>query len=147
MTKRSVSLLLIISLAFNIAFLGSFAFHFINKPSRPPFMECEINPKAKSFYMERRKHMKDFFHKFHTSKDEFITYLGSEEFNEEQVMELLEKTVKNQMDMEREMGLSMIEMRKHLTAEEAKEIFRNFRFKMDKMREHFPKRIKKIKSK
>ena len=143
MTKRSVNIFLIISLAFNIAFLGGFVYSLINRPFSPHFPEHDMNPRAQAFYMERKDKMRGCFQKFHESKDEFVSYLGSEDYNEKKVMELLEKSVEDQMIMEREMGLSMIEMRKRLSAEEAKEIFGNFRFNMDRMKEHLPGRNRK----
>lgn len=124
MQKRNIKYLLFISLAFNIAFIGGFTYHIINAPFRHPgFPPAEMKPPVKDFFFQKKEEMQKYGKDFMDSKKIFMESLLEDNFNEEISIELMNESVQKHMKMESEIGKSMIELRKKMSAEEAKRIF------------------------
>lgn len=124
MQKRSVTYLLFISLAFNIAFIGGFVYHLVNPPfGRQNFPPDNMKPPVKDFFFQKKEEIQQFDRDFLDCKRTFMESLLEEEFNEEKSLELMQESVQKHMRMESEIGKSMIELRKKITAEEAQRIF------------------------
>ncbi|MDO9576952.1 MAG: hypothetical protein Q7J16_03625 [Candidatus Cloacimonadales bacterium] len=64
---------------------------------------------------------------FHLAKDEFMKALAKENIDEEELQTIIDNLIYKQSMMEKEIGNSMIELRKELSSEEAKEVFGKFR--------------------
>ena len=140
MSKRVLTTLFIISMAFNIAFVSVFGYHLITNHRAPHLIPPGINPKVRDHYFECREEIAPFMKEFHKSKQEFILELTQKDIDEKKLLTLLGNSIEKQMRMEHELGLSMIEMRKRLTPKEAQKIFHAF----DKRTDRFRDRIKSL---
>ncbi|HHE37549.1 MAG TPA: hypothetical protein ENL20_03125 [Candidatus Cloacimonetes bacterium] len=144
MLKRTLIILFIISMVFNIAFVSTFIYHRIMM--RPRFPEQPI-PEPLSPYPELierieegKKQIMPLRQKFQKSKTAFIEALKSQDFNKEELMLILEKTLENQVKMEKELGLRLIELRKEMNPEQARRFFCRRQFQQpEKQQPKFPK--------
>ena len=127
MSKKTILILLIVSLAFNFAFLGTFLYHRVNFG---PGIHAPIHRRPKlpihcrEDFRKLRNEMGKKHHDYFTARRQFILSLLEEDLNEEQVLNKLENAIEKQTIKEREIGLSFIKLRKEMTAEEAKKFFR-----------------------
>lgn len=109
MKNRILYLVLIVSLAFNLAFLGMFIWHRMNPP-RPKFApEFEHMRKHVKNNMDDVKQLRD---EFKLEKDKFMEYLRTDEFQESTADSLLNIMLEKQMKMERRFGSKLIEFKK-----------------------------------
>ncbi|MEA2096251.1 MAG: hypothetical protein U9P73_06130 [Candidatus Cloacimonadota bacterium] len=127
MSKKTILIILIVSLAFNFAFFGTFLFHRVNfgpgihgpihgRPKLP--IHCRED------FRELRKKMGEKHRDYFVARRQFILSLLEKDLNEEQVLKRLENAIEKQMIKEKEIGLSFIKLRKEMTAEEARLFFR-----------------------
>jgi hypothetical protein len=107
--KKYIYMILIISLAFNLAFLGMFIWHRINR-SHPPFPGGERQ--FKEHLDKDRAEMQPLMQGFMQERDKFMKYLSGEDFEESVADSLLDNMVNKQSILERRMGQKMIERRK-----------------------------------
>ena len=128
MSKKTILILLIVSLAFNFAFLGTFLYHRVNFG---PGLHGPIHGRPKlpihcrEDFRKLRKEMGEKHRDYFIARRQFILSLLEEDLNEEQVLERLENAIEKQTIKEREIGLSFIKLRKGMTAEEARMFFRH----------------------
>ena len=141
MSKRLLIVLFIISIAFNVAFLGGAGYHLVISRMAHRLIPPGINPQVRNHYLECRNEIAPLMKEFHESKQEFINELARKDIDEEKLHIMLRNSIEKQTRMERELGLSMIEMRKRLTPEEAKKMFHA----LHKRTERFKDRIKPFK--
>ena len=126
MKNHTIKILLIISLAFNIAFLGGGIFRSIKFRKLAPIHKRVKNEKVRDF-MERRKEIgSPLMQDFHKAKDTFMKALTKPEIDDAEMQILIDELIAKQNAMEREIGNSMIELRQQLSDQEAKEIFGKF---------------------
>lgn len=140
MSKRSVVIILIISLVFNLAFIGTFLRHRVLMPKDRPGPEMgrpKLPIHVRKDFREIRQKMGDKHKEYFQARREFILSLLEEKPDEEQILKKLDEAIKKQTKVEREIGLSFMELRKKMSSEEA----RNF-FKKD-IRQ--PEKVKKMK--
>ena len=127
MSKKTIIILFIISLAFNLAFFGTFLIHRVNFG---PGIHAPIHGRPKL-----PKHCREDFHKlrnemgekhrdYFIARRQFILSLLEEDLNEEEVLKRLENAIEKQTMKEKEIGLSFIKLRKEMTAKEARMFFR-----------------------
>ena len=128
MQKRSVKILLIVSLAVNIAFIGFGAFRYIRiKRFSDPHIAFRHAP----------QNIKDQFRKHHETitpirdeieiiRNQFITELRKPDFSEQRLQEKLDQYLSKQSELERTMGNNFIEIRKNLSAQQVEEFFSHF---------------------
>ena len=125
MSKRALTIIVIISLAFNLAFIGTFSLiqlrrrSFLKHEFRPP-------PELREHFRNRKEHIASFQHDFHQSKIAFIEELKKPDFNEELLNKMMENAIRKQTAMEIELGKSLIELRKEMSFEEAQKFFSKF---------------------
>jgi len=152
MSKKLLFIILLISLAFNIAFVGSFLFwHYKFKsdflsgklpreimdhrnrhqgmmndrqgprddqpPPPPGFRRGDMG------WMGNREIIKPYRDKFDQSKTEFYRELQRPKFNEDLLKQKLETSLVNHTELEKKIGLRLIEMRKKMTPQEADQFF------------------------
>ena len=127
MSKKMIFTILIISLAFNLAFLGTFLYHRVNVR---PGLQGSIHGKPKlpihcrEDFREFRKEMGEKHRDYFIARRQFILSLLEENLNEEEVLKRLENAIEKQTIKEKEIGLSFIKLRKEMTAKEARMFFR-----------------------
>ena len=128
MSKKMIFTILIISLAFNLAFLGTFLYHRVNfRPGLqgPIYGRPKLPIHCRENFRELRKEMGEKHNDYFVARRQFILSLLEKNLNEEQVLKRLENAIEKQMIKEKEIGLSFIKLRKEMTAEEAKMFFRH----------------------
>jgi len=148
MKNRTIKILLFVSLAFNIAFLGGGIFRLYMFKNHPPFHERVRNEKVREFMQQKKETGRKLRQDFHKAKDEFMKALSKPEINEAELQTLIDSLIKKQMIMEKELGRSMIDLRRELTNDEAKAVFGKFRqwmkppehFRKDNEHKRFPQR-------
>jgi len=126
MKNHTIKILLIISLAFNIAFLGGGIFRSIKFRKNPPIHKRIKNDKVRDFMESRKEIGSPLRRDFQKAKNEFIKALKEPEVDEAEMQILIEELIEKQNVMEREIGNSMIELRQQLSDQEAKEVFGKF---------------------
>ena len=135
MSFKTLKILLVISLIFNIAFIGNYLYH-----------RYVIYPKHihNNFFMmrgERMKHFREMRRRFTRQRlnylrerREFLRMLQSPEYTSEQLRAKLNETIEKEMKMERKIGEDFIEMRKNMSSEEARRFFNNLRKRQRRIR-------------
>lgn len=132
MLGKTLKVLLLISLVFNIAFVSEYLYHrFIKKPPVPP--RLEKYPKLKEAIQHHRELIKPKREEFFHIRREFIKYLMQKDFNEEEAKRILDDTLKKQIQLEKMMGKHLIELRKNLDYEKARNFFRRHCFEKHKL--------------
>lgn len=137
MSKRLLTILLLISLAFNLAVVGRYAYfevwerpHF--NPSHHPRGRMENNrnrfDKGRNNWMadcmkQGMEHCQPYRDTFQVDRTQFIETLKVANFNEANAKAALEKSLKAHANMEQALGMNLIEMRKKMTAAQAREFF------------------------
>lgn len=136
MSNRTLSILVVISLSFNIAFLGMFLFHRIRGPI-PHHDPREFNmpPEMREFLKKSREKFKPLRDDFEQSRRILSDALAEKEYDEAELLLLLEETLQKQDVMERAMGIHLIELRKNMTPEQAENFFRKHRPRFEKIKE------------
>ena len=127
MSKKTIVILFIISLAFNLAFFGTFLIHRVNFGpgiQGPIHGRPKLPKHCREDFRELRKEMGEKHREYFKARRQFILSLLEEDLNEEQVLKKLENAIEKQTIKEKEIGLSFIKLRKEMTAEEARKFFR-----------------------
>ena len=109
MKKQILLFVLVISLAFNLAFIGMFIWHRTHAPrpfDRPEFHDFKEHMRQKPGEIEADKR------EFMNFRSQFMDYLSGEEFNEEVADSLRQETLNRQIKLETAFGKRLIEMRK-----------------------------------
>ena len=143
MSKKVLSILLIISLAFNMAVIGGFIYRQLFFLRFHP--KCPANQHIPTHFREEfeitRERIHPFRQDFMQCKKEFMEGLMNKDFNLELLDRKLKETLEKQMRMEHELGALLIRLRSEMSPEEAKRFFkpeflknRNIRDKMFKRR-------------
>lgn len=127
MKNRTVKVLLFISLAFNIAFLGGGILRFIQMRKLPPIHKRIKNEKVRNFMQQRKEIGGPLQQEFHQAKDDFMIALSRENFDEKILSAKVDSLIAKQIKLEKAISKSMIELRQQLSPEEAKEVFGKFR--------------------
>jgi len=128
MSKRSVVIILIISLAFNLAFVGTFLLHRVIMPPRfndPEMGRPRLPVHCRDDFHKLREKMGEKHQEYFQTRREFILSLLEEDPDEQQILNKLDAAIKKQAQVEKEIGLSFIKLRKKMTSEEAKKFFCN----------------------
>lgn len=152
MNKRLLYALLIISLAFNLAFLGSFIFLRF-RHIRPPFhplmktRELRMQPPALMDrpYAEESPAIQAKRNEFRKAKITLFRELAKDPVNEARVTQILEASMAAQSSLERDLGVAMLELRKSMTPEEAKTHFENRIKRLEERHQRREKRTRRIK--
>ena len=109
MKKQILLFVLVISLAFNLAFIGMFIWHRTHRPmpfDRPEFHDFKEHMRQEPGRIQSDKR------EFMDSRRRFMDYLNEEEFNEEVADSLRQETLDMQIKLETAFGIRLIEMRK-----------------------------------
>ncbi len=109
MKKEVMFFILLISLAFNLAFIGMFIWH---RSHFPHFEEGPDFPHIRKSFQSHPDHLKSRRQEFIDDRRIFMDCIRSEEFVETQADSLLQNMLDKQYEMEKTLGKEMIEMRK-----------------------------------
>jgi hypothetical protein len=136
MSKRWIEILLIISLAFNLAVLGMFiytaAFH---KPLFTPpgwqqqggrnqnYGENHAKRMDPDAMLQNKEEIKQLREAFQQSRKDFIQTMSKDNFNLQEARAAMEKSLAAQDVLERKLGESLLNVRTKMTAAEAKRFF------------------------
>jgi len=147
MSKRWLVILLLVSVAFNLAVFGSFVYlHYLHPQLRhcPPPSPHGFRPDRDSPGKPLRDRLlkdeqfKQSRKEFLDSKLAFMEELVKEDFDEAVLRKILEESLVAQGAMERRIGDQMIELRKTMTAEEAREFCARH---IERMRQRHPQKL------
>jgi len=130
MSNKTIKILLLISLAFNLAFLGAGVFRFVQMRRFGPIHKRIHNEKVENFLQQRKGDRIKAAREFHKVKDEFLRALANENIDEKELEVMMDSLITKQVLMEKEISRSFIELRKELSPEEARKIFSQFRVMM-----------------
>ena len=126
MSNRTLGILVIISLSFNLAFLSMFFFHLLRGPLPPGIgHDFKIPPRFRDYFIDSREDIKPLRHDFENSRKDFMIALSDPEFDENRLLDMLDLAVDRQMIMEKELGIKLIQLRKQMTPNEAEKFFGN----------------------
>ncbi|MFO7659426.1 MAG: periplasmic heavy metal sensor [Candidatus Cloacimonadaceae bacterium] len=149
MSKRWIVIILFVSLAFNLAVLSVFLY--TSYFNRMPF--CLYNERSDKdlsehrysredrererpeFTLGNRDEIKQLRSEFMQKRREFIITLNKETVNEQEVMAAMQASLKAQEKLESMVGTSMLELRKKMTPEQAKDYFQKI---LDRKKDHRP---------
>ena len=130
MSKRWLTILLLISLFLNAGIIGGLIFmnafrhnHIEHHYQRPPNGQT---PRERGKFIPPSNfdpQIAALRDSFLTTKKELMEELSKDPIDETKVRAIIEKSVEAQSKMERAMGYKMLEWRKTMTDEEAKEYF------------------------
>ncbi len=128
MSNRTLSILVIISLAFNLAFLGSFVYHrFIAGPHLPP----DFPPHPPREFLENIHQNRELIHdcreRFRDAKTDFMKSLHDPDITDEELRIKLDCSIDLLKDLEENIGKTMIEARKNLTPEQREKMFEHMK--------------------
>jgi len=144
MNNKTVSILVIISLIFNLVLLSLFLYYrFVTKPIlgniHPP---PHYPPRFENFVAESKNEIEPLRKNFEAEKRKFIQLLAADSIKTGMLIAQLEITLKKQLEMEQILGNKMIEIRQEMTDEEARAFFlrerpfqKEIRSKLKKIRE------------
>ncbi len=132
MNKRWLYILLFISLAFNLAVLGSFVFIRFFMPPPPETMShpgMEGRGPGNDRMKEWQQHCGDDAEmiqiktKFAQSKHALMQELAKDPINETKIKSILDSSLVIQSSLERKLGQRLLTLRKSMNADEAKDFF------------------------
>ena len=110
MKKQILLFVFVISLAFNLAFIGMFIWHRTHAPmggNRPEF------PRIREKLQEHQGEMEDLRKGFMDERKSFMDFLKGDDFNEAEADSMLQIMLDKQIEMEEAFGKKLIEMKKN----------------------------------
>jgi hypothetical protein len=142
MSKKLIFILLLVSLAFNLAFIGSFLYwrhefrhDFMRERERPgrEMMDGKRDhrngppqpgPRPDDMgWMGNKQIIEPYRIKFEDSRVEFFKALQQPVVNEVLLKQKLEASLQNHTELDKQVGLRLIDMRKKMTPQQANEFF------------------------
>ncbi|MDD4100657.1 MAG: hypothetical protein PHT47_06145 [Candidatus Cloacimonetes bacterium] len=126
MSKKSLVILLFISLSFNLAVLGSLFWLRLARPHRPDTRELRIRYPRLPEHIERSERDPQITaarREFHRTTMALLQELRKDTVNEENIMAIIDSSLVAQTALERRLGTSLLNLRKQMSATEADEYF------------------------
>jgi len=125
--KRWLIIILLISVSFNLAFIGSFIYlHWFHPHPQPPVRKEEMRGPRPLFGhppFERDEEIWKLRNQFENIKHSLMLELAKDPVDMTKVNALIDSSLVAQNNLERRLAERMVAYRKTLTAEEAKEHF------------------------
>lgn len=137
MKQKTINILVFISLAFNIAFIGSYFYHTCLFSGRPrPMMGHPMPPPMfKDKFAKVMQNVRPEQQEFMQASHLFFQMITNPEIGEEEVTLQLEKVIAKQMQMEKKIGSGIISIRQEMTAEELQEAGHFFENRRNRFKE------------
>ncbi|MCB5258936.1 MAG: hypothetical protein PHN71_01040 [Candidatus Cloacimonetes bacterium] len=125
MSKRLITMLLIVSLAFNLAVLSSIIWLHYRLPHPPHHTGSYERPRLpehiKSMPMD--KELGDMRREYDEYRIRFMRKLALEDYSEQNLIAIIDSSLAAQHKLEEALGTRLINLRKQMSAEEAFEYF------------------------
>ncbi|MCB5254063.1 MAG: hypothetical protein RBR69_09265 [Candidatus Cloacimonadaceae bacterium] len=129
MTKRSIIILLFVSLAFNLAVLGSILWvHFsrIACPAETPYgrqARTALPPHLHNVPTMWSPEIRQMHTRFNDSKIELMNELAQDPIDETNIIAIIDSSLDAQSSLERALGYRLLDIRKQMNAAEAEDYF------------------------
>ncbi|MDY0230149.1 MAG: periplasmic heavy metal sensor [Candidatus Cloacimonadaceae bacterium] len=128
MTKRSIVILLFVSLAFNLAVLGSILWIHYGRacPQRVPHVRehmTKLPPHLQDAHAMWNPEIRELHSSFNESKIELMRELAKNPINEENINAIIDSSMEVQGSLERALAHRLLEIRKQMSAAEAEDYF------------------------
>ncbi len=130
MSKKFLVTIFLVSIAFNLAFIGTFAYlHFfrLREDRMPPAFHQNMPANFRKKLFVNRKILRPVHEDFLDAKFEFLQSLFTKDFDHAISQEKLDITIEKQTLMERKMGELLIKARERMTPEEIKRMIEHKR--------------------
>ena len=144
MNKKLLTVLLFVSLSFNLAIVGSVLWLYFNRPCPPPPPHPNMGrfqPLPPWDKFKRDPQTDSMRVKFDDTKIALMNELAKDPVDEQKVNTIIESSLAAQNTLERTLGNRMLELRKQMSAEDARQFF-SARAKHLKERNQFESRTK-----
>ncbi len=138
MSKKLLYILLLISLAFNLAFVGTFIYFRATHPkphwedSRRDRHDHQDRDKYRIEDSDSTRALRD---SFRSIKKELMLELAKETIDEAAINSIIQRSLQAQAVLESDLGKRLIILRKSMTSQEAKEHFMDRIKRMDERKE------------
>jgi len=143
MSKRWLTILLLISAAFNLAVVGSVIYLRLTMPCpAPPHHEGRpqmMPPQHVQAFLGNDEEIKHMRNKFDATKENLMQELAKDPIDDQKVSEIIDSSLVAQNELERRLGQKIVAYRKTMTPEEARE---HFLHRAENMKTHSQKFIK-----
>jgi len=128
--KTSYKIMLIVSLIFNLAFIGTFLYMrtMFFKPFRDGIKKEFGEKEWFGELSETHKMTMDMGRKVHEFKRDFFRKLSEEQLDENKTREIMDEFINMQIQFERTLGEKLIHVRKMMSREDAAKFFTHPRF-------------------
>lgn len=137
MSKRLIMILLFVSLAFNLAVLGMFLYRavyfraplcsqdnrFSGEMMEHRYSKSDRDKERPEFTLANRDEIKKLRSEFMQKRRAFVNILSKQTLNEQEALTAMQASLAAQNALEQKVGTSMLELRKKLTPEQAKDYF------------------------
>lgn len=123
MRQRTINILVFISLAFNLAFVGMFLYHRIHfERGRPPFSDRHAAPPFfKDNFRDVMKECEAERREFHQASRKFFIMLTSDDMDDEILRTQLDSVLTSQFKFQQKMGEGMIQTHHKLSPKQLEE--------------------------
>ncbi|MBT3168284.1 MAG: hypothetical protein HN952_07005 [Candidatus Cloacimonetes bacterium] len=119
MSKKIILILLMISLAFNIAVFLKIGMHIAENK-----MNCEMMEGCDSIQQNVMEKILPLRKDFHKSRRNFMQMVINPQISDEEILRKLDEMLNIQIEMERKLGENIIEMRKEMSSSELRKFLR-----------------------
>jgi hypothetical protein len=152
MSKHLILILLLVSLAFNLAVLGIFLYSGIYH--RPPFRPDQMmqpwgrhepgnwhRRDSLESRLDNNDEIRQLRLEFMQARKAFMQVMMKDQFVEKDALAAMETSLKAQQKLEQKLGESLISLRQKLSADEAKKLFQERMDRMDRRWNHIKDRL------
>lgn len=143
MSKKWLFVLLLISLSFNLAVLGSFIYirFYLPCPSPPPMHRGQMlgDKPHEPFFMHKDEEFHRLKKDFNATKVSLMKELAKDPVDEARIAGIIDSSLVAQNKLERRLGEKILAFRKTLSAEEARE---HFERRAENMHNRSPRMLK-----
>lgn len=125
MSKRWLTVLLLVSFSFNLAVIGSVLYLRFTMPCPPPFRNDRRMPPPPHMkpFVDRDSEIVQLRERFDGTKASLMQELSKNPVDEQKVKEIIDSSLVAQNALERRIGEKILAYRKTLSPEEAREHF------------------------
>ena len=159
MSKHLILILLIISLAFNLAVAGMFLYTSVYRkaPFCPPGFFLHRDKSDKQFdkrdfrrdslemRLNSNEEIKKLRDDFRKARLDFVKVMLKDDFSVKEARAAMDKSLQIQGTLEKKLGESLIDMREKLPPEEAKRLFRERLERIERRHKRFQERTEQFK--
>jgi hypothetical protein len=123
MIPRTYKILLIISIVFNVAFIGGYIYQRVYRPLVPS--SNEMPPHFREHFAKHRADIMSLRQEYMNCRHQFMLELAKPNVTRQQLEKKLEETLEKQKRMEHQVGFSLIKMRMNMSEQQAQNFFEN----------------------